>query len=138
MLGPLLLPVGHLALDDAWIPPLPPRSQVLPAHLARQALGLLSANVRRVCRDGSDLAARSQMLLGSMLAGMAFANAPVAAVHALAYPIGAIYGNTAPAASSPWAAPGTYTVKLGANGKTYAQQLTIKMDPRVKPAGDTP
>ena len=31
------------------------------------------------------------MLLGSMLAGMAFANAPVAAVHALAYPIGAIF-----------------------------------------------
>ncbi len=29
------------------------------------------------------------MLLGAMLAGMAFANAPVAAVHALAYPIGA-------------------------------------------------
>jgi len=29
------------------------------------------------------------MLLGSMLAGMAFANAPCAAVHALAYPIGA-------------------------------------------------
>ena len=31
------------------------------------------------------------MLLGSMLAGMAFANAPVAAVHALAYPIGALF-----------------------------------------------
>jgi alcohol dehydrogenase class IV len=31
------------------------------------------------------------MLLGSMLAGMAFANSPVAAVHALAYPIGAIF-----------------------------------------------
>ena len=60
-------------------------------QLARQALGLLSANVRRVCRDGSDLEARAQMLLGSMLAGMAFANAPVAAVHALAYPIGAIF-----------------------------------------------
>ena len=28
------------------------------------------------------------MLLGSMLAGQAFANSPVAAVHALAYPIG--------------------------------------------------
>ncbi len=28
------------------------------------------------------------MLMGSMLAGMAFANAPVAAVHALAYPLG--------------------------------------------------
>ena len=34
---------------------------------------------------------RGEMLLGSMLAGMAFANAPVAAVHALAYPIGAIF-----------------------------------------------
>ena len=31
------------------------------------------------------------MLLGSMLAGMAFANAPVAAVHALAYPIGGLF-----------------------------------------------
>ena len=60
-------------------------------QLARQALALLSANVRRVCTDGHDLEARSQMLLGSMLAGMAFANAPVAAVHALAYPIGAIF-----------------------------------------------
>jgi alcohol dehydrogenase class IV len=60
-------------------------------QLARQALALLSANVRRVCKNGNDLAARSEMLLGSMLAGMAFANAPVAAVHALAYPIGAIF-----------------------------------------------
>jgi len=60
-------------------------------QLARQALALLSANVRRVCENGRDLEARSQMLLGSMLAGMAFANAPVAAVHALAYPIGAIF-----------------------------------------------
>ena len=60
-------------------------------QLARQALALLSANVRTVCRDGGNLAARSDMLLGSMLAGMAFANAPVAAVHALAYPIGAVF-----------------------------------------------
>jgi Alcohol dehydrogenase, class IV len=49
-------------------------------QLARQALALLSANVRTVCADGSNLEARSQMLLGSMLAGMAFANSPVAAV----------------------------------------------------------
>jgi alcohol dehydrogenase class IV len=32
------------------------------------------------------------MLLGSMLAGQAFANSPVAAVHALAYPIGGHFG----------------------------------------------
>lgn len=60
-------------------------------QFARQALGLLSANIRRVCEEGQDVEARSQMLLGSMLAGMAFANSPVAAVHALAYPIGAIF-----------------------------------------------
>jgi alcohol dehydrogenase class IV len=60
-------------------------------QLARQALALLSQNIREVCRNGRNLEARSQMLLGSMLAGMAFANAPVAAVHALAYPIGAIF-----------------------------------------------
>ena len=57
--------------------------------LAREALGLLSANLRRACRKGSDGVARENMLLGACLAGMAFANAPVAAVHALAYPIGA-------------------------------------------------
>ncbi|MBY0241403.1 MAG: iron-containing alcohol dehydrogenase [Burkholderiaceae bacterium] len=59
--------------------------------LARQALTLLSANLLRVCESGGDLAARQAMLLGAMLAGQAFANAPVAAVHALAYPIGGIF-----------------------------------------------
>jgi len=48
------------------------------------------------------------------------------------YPISAIYANTAPSASSPWVQPGVYTVKLGANGKTYTQTLTVRMDPRVK------
>lgn len=57
-------------------------------NLAVQALRLLTANLVKVCDDGKDLAAREAMLLGSMLAGQAFANAPVAAVHALAYPLG--------------------------------------------------
>ncbi|WP_213767684.1 iron-containing alcohol dehydrogenase [Caballeronia sp. dw_19] len=57
--------------------------------LARDALRLLSANIERACEVGSDLAAREAMLLGASLAGLAFANAPVAAVHALAYPVGA-------------------------------------------------
>jgi alcohol dehydrogenase class IV len=60
-------------------------------QLAKQALALLSANIRTACTDGKNLEARSGMLLGSMLAGMAFANAPVAAVHALAYPVGALF-----------------------------------------------
>lgn len=57
--------------------------------LAREALRLLGGSIHDVCADGSNLAARQNMLFGSMLAGMAFANAPVAAVHALAYPVGA-------------------------------------------------
>ncbi|MFV5404045.1 iron-containing alcohol dehydrogenase [Acinetobacter sp. 228] len=56
--------------------------------LAKQALRLLNANLQRVLQDGNDLEARQNMLVGSMLAGQAFANAPVAAVHALAYPLG--------------------------------------------------
>jgi photosystem II stability/assembly factor-like uncharacterized protein len=48
------------------------------------------------------------------------------------YPISAIYKNTAPVATSPWAMPGKYKVVLTANGKKYTQDLTITMDPRVK------
>jgi alcohol dehydrogenase len=59
--------------------------------LAERALALLSRNLLRACDDGSDRAAREAMLLGAMLAGQAFANAPVAAVHALAYPVGGIF-----------------------------------------------
>ncbi len=60
-------------------------------NLARQALRLLSANIRTAVRDGGDREARENMLLGACLAGQAFANAPVAAVHALAYPLGGHY-----------------------------------------------
>jgi alcohol dehydrogenase class IV len=60
--------------------------------LACEALRLLGRNIRRAVHHGSDRYARSAMLLGSMLAGQAFANSPVAAVHALAYPIGGHFG----------------------------------------------
>ena len=56
--------------------------------LAKQALKLLNSNLSVVLKDPQNLEARQNMLLGSMLAGQAFANAPVAAVHALAYPLG--------------------------------------------------
>ena len=57
--------------------------------LAKEALRLLAANLHKAVNSGSDIVARENMLLGACLAGMAFTNAPVAGVHALAYPIGA-------------------------------------------------
>jgi alcohol dehydrogenase class IV len=59
--------------------------------LARQALQLIGANIETAVFEGRNVKARAAMLLGSMLAGQAFANSPVAAVHALAYPIGGIF-----------------------------------------------
>ena len=59
--------------------------------LALQALKALHDNIRIVLQDGRNADAREAMLLGSLFAGMAFANAPVAAVHALAYPLGGKY-----------------------------------------------
>lgn len=56
--------------------------------LAREALRLLSGSLLDACKDGKNREARENMLLGAMLAGQAFANSPVAAVHALAYPLG--------------------------------------------------
>ena len=52
------------------------RKNPLSDALAVRALAMLSGNIRRVVEDGSDLEARRAMLQGSLLAGMAFANAP--------------------------------------------------------------
>ena len=59
--------------------------------LAREALRLMAGNIETAVKQGDNLEARSAMLLGAMLAGQAFANAPVAAVHGLAYPLGGNY-----------------------------------------------
>jgi alcohol dehydrogenase class IV len=59
--------------------------------LAREALRLLSTNLLTAIEQPGDLDARSAMLLGAHLAGLAFANAPVAGVHALAYPLGGLH-----------------------------------------------
>ncbi|MEJ6587418.1 MAG: iron-containing alcohol dehydrogenase [Pelagibacterales bacterium] len=59
--------------------------------LAVEALKLLAGSIERAVFNGSDIKARGNMLIGAMLAGKAFANSPVAAVHALAYPIGGTF-----------------------------------------------
>jgi alcohol dehydrogenase class IV len=57
--------------------------------LAKEAIELIYGNIRTAYAKGDNLPAREAMLRGAMLAGMAFANAGVTAVHAFAYPIGA-------------------------------------------------
>lgn len=47
------------------------------------------------------------------------------------FPMTAIYQNTAPEQTAPWALPGNYTARLTVNGKSYSQPFTVKMDPRV-------
>jgi alcohol dehydrogenase class IV len=59
--------------------------------LAIEALKLLGGSIETAVSDGSNVEARGNMLIGAMLAGKAFANSPVAAVHALAYPIGGTF-----------------------------------------------
>ncbi|MRR36983.1 iron-containing alcohol dehydrogenase [bacterium] len=54
-----------------------------------KALELLFNNIRTAFAKGDNLQARTAMMEGALLAGIAFANAGVTAVHAFAYPIGA-------------------------------------------------
>jgi alcohol dehydrogenase class IV len=103
------------------------RKNPMSDQLARQALALLSQNIREVCRNGRNVEARAQMLLGSMLAGMAFANAPVAAVHALAYPIGAIF-HVPHGLSNALVLMGVLRFNLPAAEALYAELATI-IDP---------
>ncbi len=60
--------------------------------LALRAVELIGANLRSAFADGSDRAAREGMAMGSMLAGMAFANSGLGLVHGLVHPIGARFG----------------------------------------------
>jgi len=56
--------------------------------LAFKAIQLISGAIRTAVKDGENKQARSDMSYGSYLAGLAFFNAGVAGVHALAYPLG--------------------------------------------------
>jgi len=58
---------------------------------ARQAMGLISRNIRAACADPGNRQAREAMMLGAMLGGLAFSNASVALVHGMSRPIGAFF-----------------------------------------------
>jgi alcohol dehydrogenase len=58
---------------------------------AIKAIELISANLRLAVRDGSDKAARENMAYAQFLAGMAFNNASLGFVHAMAHQLGGLY-----------------------------------------------
>ena len=68
-----------------------PNNNPISKMLSIEALKFLGSSIKTAVFEGDNINARSNMLFGSMLAGKAFANSPVAAVHALAYPIGGLF-----------------------------------------------
>jgi len=67
------------------------KAQPLTDTLALQAIRIISANLRQAWSNGDNLEARTHMLIGSLHAGLAFANSSVALVHGMARPIGAYF-----------------------------------------------
>ena len=67
------------------------RSTPISDALALAAIENIGANLQRAVRNGLDGSAREQMLLGSLLAGVAFGQADVGAVHSLAESLGGVY-----------------------------------------------
>ncbi len=55
------------------------------------AVELISKNIEKAVREGSNLEARDQMMMGSLLAGLSFSHADVASVHCMAEALGSIY-----------------------------------------------
>jgi alcohol dehydrogenase class IV len=121
--------------------------------LAREALKLLADNLLRACDQPDDIEARSRMLLGAHFAGVAFANAPVAGVHALAYPLGGhfhvphglsnalmlvhVLGHNMPAAMTSYAELGTLLAPglAGVGTQAQAQALVERLAQLGRAAG---
>jgi alcohol dehydrogenase len=61
-------------------------------HFALLAIRLLHKSLERACEDGSDEAARADVMMGALAAGCAFGTAGTAAAHAVQYPVGALTG----------------------------------------------
>lgn len=64
---------------------------VLTDLFAKEAMILIGRSLRTAVAQGNNLEARYDMSIGSLYAGVSLANAGVAAVHALAYPLGGVF-----------------------------------------------
>jgi len=103
--------------------------------LAREALRLLACNLDEVVRNGANREARQAMLLGACLAGQAFANAPVAAVHALAYPLGGHF-HIPHGLSNALVLPEVIRFNAPAAAPLYAELAPLLLGSRLQAGGD--
>jgi alcohol dehydrogenase class IV len=85
---PVTAASGMDALTQCLEPYVSVRANPLTDGLAREGLRRAAAGLRAAFADGSDLAARTDMAMCSLLGGMALANAKLGAVHGLAGVIG--------------------------------------------------
>jgi len=60
--------------------------------LALSAIKMIGENLRLACANGENLEARGNMAIASLIAGGAFTNAGLGAVHGIAHPVGAQFG----------------------------------------------
>jgi 1,3-propanediol dehydrogenase len=75
------------AIESYWSRHATPPTEALAIH----AIELISGHLVRATMDGDDMVAREAMAYGSLVAGMAFANSRLGAVHGLAHPLGVRY-----------------------------------------------
>ncbi|MEO2003906.1 MAG: iron-containing alcohol dehydrogenase [Candidatus Poribacteria bacterium] len=83
--------VGVDALTHAIEAYVSRRANPITDGLALQAIRMISGSLRRAWQDGADLSARTEVMLGACIAGMAFSNSSVALVHGMSRPIGAVF-----------------------------------------------
>lgn len=83
--------VGVDALTHAIEAYISKRAQPLTDVLALKAIRLISGSLRQAWADGDNIPARTDMMIGATIAGMAFSNSSVALVHGMSRPIGAYF-----------------------------------------------
>ena len=83
--------VGVDALTHAIEAYISKRAQPMTDALALKAIRLISGSLRQAWADGDNISARTDMMIGASIAGMAFSNSSVALVHGMSRPIGAYF-----------------------------------------------
>lgn len=83
--------VGIDALTHAIEAYISKRAQPITDTIALESIRLISGSLRQAWADGENISARTDMMVGASIAGIAFSNSSVALVHGMSRPIGAYF-----------------------------------------------